>query len=99
MTDMEESPLLTVFGDDPFIKIVDTLLDHPNYGYTKKELAEVNGIAWKTVNKRWKRLEALNLIEEGRTISNTTLYRLNSESKVTEAFIKFEKMVREADIQ
>lgn len=64
MTDVKDSVLLRVFGEQPFIKIVDTLLDHPNYEYTKKELAEVNDMGRSTLYRVWDRVEDLGLVEE-----------------------------------
>lgn len=86
----EQSTLVALFGDHPFLHVLDTLLDHPSHDYTKTELAEVNDMSRSTLYRVWDRLEALDLVEETRTIGNTTLYRLNHDSTLAEKIAAFE---------
>lgn len=92
---VEESILRKVLGDNPFIKIIDTLLDHPSHEYTKKELAEVTSLSEKTVYNKWNKIEELDVVEESRKIGNTTLYTANTESPVVEGLYKFEQYLLE----
>lgn len=80
----EKSTLIELFGDTPFVKVVDTLLDHPTYEYTKKELAEVNDISRSTLYRIWDKLERLELVEPTRKVGSTQLFKLNSKSDVAE---------------
>lgn len=91
-----ESVLVDVFGEDPFIKIVDTLMDHPNASYTKTDLAEVNDISRSTVYNVWDRIDRLGIVRADRTIGNTTLYTLNRDAAVVRAFYAFEQTVQDA---
>ena len=63
-------------------KILDVLLDHPNQGYSKKELAEKAGISRSALYNYWEVLEENDLIREKKKYGGTTLYRLNSDSEL-----------------
>lgn len=91
----EISVFVRVFGETPFITVVDTLLDHPTYDYTKTELAEVNDISRPTLYRIWDRLEALDIVEETRKIGNSQLYRLNTDSKLVKKLVSFEKEIED----
>lgn len=90
----EKPILIKIFGDSPFIKIVDTLMDHPNLTYTKKELAEVNEISRSTLYRIWPRIKRLNIVERVKKVGNIKLYKLNFDSKVVKGLYKLEKEVR-----
>ncbi len=91
----DKSVLLQLFGYRPFIKVLDTLMDHPNYDYTKKELAEVNDISRPTLYKIWPRLKKFDLIEPTRKIGNTQMFQLNTDSSMVEKLYRFEKELQE----
>jgi DNA-binding transcriptional ArsR family regulator len=93
MTEVEQTELQRVFGDTAFVKIVDTLLSHPTYEYTKTELAEVNDVSKSTVYSHWDRLEELDIVEESRAIGNTKMWVLNTDSRVVEALYGFEQIM------
>lgn len=63
-------------------KVMDLLLDHPNVGYSKKELAEAAGISRSALYNVWGALEENDIIREKEKYGGTTLYRLNPESEI-----------------
>jgi DNA-binding transcriptional ArsR family regulator len=63
-------------------KIMDVLLDHPNVGYSKKELAEKAGISRSALYNSWETLEENGVVKEKKKYGGTTLYRLNPESEL-----------------
>jgi len=92
-----ETAISRIFGKSPFIKIVDTLMDHPTYEYTKTELAEVNEISRSTLYRVWDKLEELEIVEPTKRVGSTQLYKLNTDSKLVEKLYKFEKSMMEDD--
>lgn len=65
-----------------FEKILDVLLDHPNVGYSKKELAEAAGISRSALYNAWNALENYGIVIEKKKYGGTTLYRLNPDSEI-----------------
>lgn len=63
-------------------KIMDVLLDHPNVGYSKKELAETAGISRSALYNSWDVLEENEIVMEKKKYGGTTLYRLNPDSEL-----------------
>jgi DNA-binding transcriptional ArsR family regulator len=68
--------------DDRVEKVMDVLLDHPNVGYSKKELAEKAGISRGTLYTIWESLEENDVVKEKKKYGGTTLYRLNPDSEI-----------------
>ncbi len=64
--------------------VLDVLLDHPNVGYSKTELAEAAGISRSTLYTVWDALEAHGIVVEKKRYGGTTLYRLNPESELVD---------------
>ncbi|PSG98537.1 MAG: hypothetical protein BRC29_00230 [Nanohaloarchaea archaeon SW_7_43_1] len=84
-------------------KIMDVLLDHPNVGYSKKELAEAAGISRSALYNSWDTLEENKIVKKKKKYGGTTLYRLNPDSdlvnhlgRIIDADIKVEKEKIEA---
>lgn len=63
-------------------KIMDVLLDHPNVGYSKKDLAEAAGISRSALYNHWDLLVENEIVVEKKKYGGTTLYRLNSNSEL-----------------
>ncbi|MEA1944385.1 MAG: helix-turn-helix transcriptional regulator [Euryarchaeota archaeon] len=57
-----QCPLKRIFGETPATKILDFLIDHVDYDYSKTEIAEHAGIGWTTINRYWKNLEDWKLV-------------------------------------
>jgi len=91
----DDSILIRIFGETAFTKVLDTLMDHPTYEYTKTELAEVNDISRSTLYRIWDKLEELNLLTPTKKVGNTQLYKLNTEAKLVEKLYKFEESLKE----
>ncbi|MFB6209226.1 MAG: winged helix-turn-helix domain-containing protein [Candidatus Nanohaloarchaea archaeon] len=68
--------------DDRIEKVLDVLLDHPNVGYSKTELADKAEISRSTLYKIWDKLEQNRIVMEKKKYVGTTLYRLNPDSEI-----------------
>ncbi|MFB6099958.1 MAG: winged helix-turn-helix domain-containing protein [Candidatus Nanohalobium sp.] len=68
--------------DERVEKVMDVLLDHPNVGYSKKELAEKAGMSRSTLYTIWDALEENDIVKEKKKYGGTTLYRLNPDSEI-----------------
>lgn len=95
MTEIEESPLVKLFGDEVLLEVIDTLMDHPTYNYTKKELAEVVGVSRQTLHTRWEKLENLDVVKVERKVGASSLYKLNRDSVVVEGLYELEEKLKE----
>ena len=93
---MQESNLIKFFGDNPFTRILDALIDNIGEDYTKKELQELAGISKGAFFQHWPKLEELSLVKVTREIGKTRLFTLNKNSKLVKDMLKFEmRMIEE----
>lgn len=79
-------------------KVLDVLLDHPNVGYSKTELAEEAGISRSTLYTVWDALEAHDIVEETKRYGGTTLYRLNPDSNMVDYLGRIIDAEQERDV-
>ena len=95
MEQHDDSTLIQIFGETAFTKVLDTLMDHPTYEYTKTELAEVNDISRSTLYRIWDKLEELNLLTETRKVGSSQLYKLNTDGNLVEKLYNFEQSIQD----
>jgi hypothetical protein len=70
--------------------ILDFLLIHKGFDYTKTEIAENAGVEYKTLFDNWDTLELYGLVKETRTIEKVTLYTINLDSSIVKALKKLQ---------
>jgi len=78
----EKSVLVDFFGDTPFMRVMDFLIENIGYDYTKTEIAKGSGIDWSTLSKMLDKMERYRLIVSVRK-EKEKLYRLNEKNKNT----------------
>jgi len=69
-------------------KILDFLLIHKGFDYSKTEIAENSGVGYKTLFDNWDKLKRYGLVKETRTIGRATLYTINQNSPIVKALKK-----------
>ncbi|MEE8358523.1 MAG: winged helix-turn-helix domain-containing protein [Candidatus Hydrothermarchaeales archaeon] len=82
--------LKDIFEETPIIKILDHLIDHKGFDYTKTEIAKHAGIGWSTLNRHWDKLERWDFVKATRTIGRATLYTLNEDNPIVQKLLKFD---------
>ena len=92
---MQESNFVGLFGNSPFVKILDAFIDNIGSDYSKKEIQELAGISKAALFQHWHKLENLELVKITREFGNTKLYTLNRENKLVQDLLKFEMQLIE----
>jgi len=90
--------LVRFFGDNPFIKILDALIDNIGEDYSKKELQELAGISKASFFNHWHKIEELGLVKVTRVYGKTKLFTLNTKSNLVKDLLKFESRMIEETI-
>lgn len=95
---MTKSNLIRFFGNNPFTRILDALIDNLGESYTKNEIQELGGISKAAFFVHWPKVEELNLVKITREIGKTKLFTLNKNSKLVRDLLKFEmRMIEETE--
>lgn len=93
---MNESNLIRFFGDNPFNRILDAMVDNIGGEYSKKEIQELLGLSKGAFFNHWPKIEELNLVKITKSIGRTNLYTLNKSSPFVKDLLKFEmRMIEE----
>jgi len=85
-----KSIFIEYFGDSPYIKVLDFLIEGQEFDYNMTEVAKGAGVGWNAFTKIWKHLFDKNLIIKTREIGNAKLFKLNRENPVVKKLIKFD---------
>ena len=92
----EETNLVKFFGDNPFVRMLDALIDNIGEDYSKKEIQELAGISKAALFNHWAKLDGLNLVKVTRVFGKTKLYTLNLKNPLIKDILKFEaRMIEE----
>ena len=84
------------FGNNPFVRIVDALIDNIGESYSKKEIQELAGISKAAFFMHWPKVEELGLARVTRSLGSMKLYTLNMKSLFVKDMLKFEaRMIEE----
>jgi DNA-binding transcriptional ArsR family regulator len=79
-----------IFGNNPQTKILDFLLDHPDYDYTISDIAQNSKVSRPTTYKVIDTLLEKKLIIKTRESGQSLLYKLNLENKLVRMILKFD---------
>ncbi len=87
---MTQSKFVQVFGENPFIKVMDVLIESEMADLSKTEVEEMSGVSRVTLNKIWPVLIKEKIIKKTREIGNATLYILNKSSPIVKKLIELD---------
>lgn len=93
---MVQSNLIRFFGDNPFNRILDALVDNMGEAYSKTELMELSGLSKGAFFQYWPKIEDLGLVKITMEVGRTKLYTLERKSSFVRDILKFEmRMIEE----
>jgi len=87
----EQSIFVEYFGNSPYIKVLDFLIQGQEFDYSMTEVARGAGVGWSTFTNTWTKLLNKNIIIPTREIGNAKLFRLNKKNPFVEKIIKIDK--------
>ena len=80
-------------------KILDFMLCHSKYDYSKQDIAKHSGVSLRHATLALEKLEKLEIVKYTRNVGVAHMYQLNLENDVTELFIQWIKKLVARDIQ
>ncbi|MDI6859386.1 MAG: hypothetical protein QMC85_02700 [Methanocellales archaeon] len=93
-----EIPLIAIFGDHPEIRIIDTLVAHPDSEYNLSELAECADVSKTSVFKLKDRLLHYGVMKPTKIVGRITLYKFNDKSPTGKLLDEFTWKLADTDI-
>jgi|SRR3989338_11008072 len=93
----EGSLLLEFFGDRPFFRVVDFLLENRLQDFSKSEIARGADVSWATLYALWPKFERQGIVKATRKVGNITLYQLNEATPLVKELKRMElALIRQA---
>jgi len=86
----EKSVFQEYFGDSPYIKVLDFLIEGQDFDYSMTEIARGSQIGWNAFTRIWQKLLEKNIIVKTRIIGNAKLFKLNKENLAVKKLIKID---------
>lgn len=90
MEEENKSIFVEYFGDSPYIKVLDFLIDGQMFDYNMTEVARGAGVGWSAFSRVWRQLLDKKIIVQTRTIGNAKLFRLNKENPAVQKMIQID---------
>ena len=84
---MEKSSFVLVFGNSPFVKVLDFFLGFDEFDYPISQISRETETKWETVEKVVNALMKKKIIKKTRKLGKAWLYMLNKESDLTKLLI------------
>ncbi len=77
-----KSAFVQIFGENPFVKVMDFLLENYIFDYSKTEVANEVGISRITIEPIWQNMIKQKIIIKTKQIGNASLCRLNTKNPI-----------------
>lgn len=90
---MEKSSFVLVFGNSPFIRVMDFFLTFGDFDYPISQIAEETQTKWETVENVIKLLIKKGVIKKTRKLGKAWLYMLNKENDLTKLLLKIDMKI------
>ena len=90
---MEKSSFTLVFGESPFVKVLDFFLTFEDFDYPISFIAKEIETKWETVEKVIEILIKKGFVKKTRKLGKAWLYGLNKENKLTKLLIEIDMKI------
>ena len=77
-----KSAFIKTFGENPFVKVMDFLIENYIFDYSKTEIAREIGISRITIEPIWQNMIKQKIIIKTKKIGNAILYKLDVKNPV-----------------
>ncbi len=85
---MENSSFTLVFGNSPFVRILDFFLTFEDFDYPISQIAKETEMKWETAQDVIKMLLKKRIIQKTRKLGKADLYALDKKSDITRLLIE-----------
>lgn len=77
-----------LFNDSAMVRVLDFILDKPEFDFSKAEVARQSKLTWISVNNVFPQLEKLGVIKKTRKVNRAEMYCVVKDSKLLDALHK-----------
>ncbi len=96
---MDPSLFVGFFGNYPYIRVLDFLLENDIFDYSKKDICQNADVSWNTLETFWDQLEEMNIITHTRKVGKAEMYKLNTQNVIVKQLLELNKKIMKASIE
>lgn len=96
---MDPSIFVEFFGDYPFIRALDFLLENDGFDYSKKDIAKNADVSWNTLETFWSELEEMQIVSYTRQVGKAKMYKLNGQNPIVKQLHELDKRLLKASME
>jgi len=90
---MEKSSFVLVFGNSPFVRVLDFFLTFDSFDYSIAQIAKETETKWETIENIVEMLIKKKIIKKTRKVGKAWLYILNKESELTNLLLEIDMKI------
>ncbi len=90
---MEKSSFTLVFGESPFVKVLDFFIEFEDFDYPISFVSKETKTKWETVEKILDLLIKRGIIKKTRKLGKAWLYALDKENKLTRLLLDIDMKI------
>ncbi len=90
---MEKSSFVLVFGESPFVKVLDFFLNFEDFDYPISFISKETETKWETVEKIVEMLIKKGVVKKTRKLGKAQLYSLNKENNLTNLLLEIDMKI------
>ena len=87
---MTKSVFLEMFGETPFIKVVDFFLDNDAFDYSKSDIARETGVSRITLEAIIPKLLKVGIIRQTRTVGKSQMYQFDKNNPAARRLLELD---------
>lgn len=90
MEEESNSVFVEYFGESPYIRVLDFLIQGQMFDYSMTEIARGAGVGWGAFSKIWASMLGKRIIVQTRIIGNAKLFKINLANPIVQKLVKFD---------
>ncbi|MAF34919.1 hypothetical protein CMO91_03680 [Candidatus Woesearchaeota archaeon] len=95
----EKSVFVEYFGDYPFIRVLDFLIESREMDYSMTEIARNSRVGWTSFSEIWPSLIKKEIVSLTRKVGNAKLFKLNTKNLWVRELIRMDKVITKLETE
>ena len=90
---MGPSVFIKTFGNTPFLRLIDFLIESRDLDYSLPEIAQNTELSPQMFKKLWRELEQKNFVIQTRVLNSVPLFKINKDNIVVQKLIELDNVL------
>ncbi|MFH0970277.1 MAG: hypothetical protein V1776_02335 [Candidatus Diapherotrites archaeon] len=96
---MVPSVFIEFFGNYPYIRVLDFLIENDIFDYSKKDICRNADVSWNTLETFWEQLQQTQLVIHTRKVGKAEMYKLNTQNAIVKHMMELNKQLMKKSME